>query len=141
LRAVTDLKAMGEMTITLDCDVLTADGGTRCASITGAWVALHLAFEHCKRMNIITRNPLKDQVAAISCGIYQGVPVLDLDYDEDSKADADANFVLTASGGIVEIQGTAEGAPFTEADLQALMAHAREGTAALFGKQRLAVDK
>jgi ribonuclease PH len=141
LRAVTDLKAMGEMTITLDCDVLTADGGTRCASITGAWVALHLAFEHCKRMNIITRNPLKDQVAAISCGIYQGVPVLDLDYDEDSKADADANFVLTASGGIVEIQGTAEGAPFTEADLNALMAHAREGTAALFGKQRLAVDK
>ena len=141
LRAVTDLKAMGEMTITLDCDVLTADGGTRCASITGAWVALHLAFEHCKRMNIITRNPLKDQVAAISCGIYQGVPVLDLDYDEDSKADADANFVLTASGGIVEIQGTAEGAPFTEADLQALMGHAREGTAALFAKQRLAVDK
>jgi ribonuclease PH len=141
LRAVTDLKAMGEMTITLDCDVLTADGGTRCASITGAWVALHLAFEHCKRMNIIARNPLKDQVAAISCGIYQGMPVLDLDYDEDSKADADANFVLTASGGIVEIQGTAEGAPFTEADLQALMAHAREGTAALFGKQRLAVDK
>jgi ribonuclease PH len=138
---VTDLKAMGEMTITLDCDVLTADGGTRCASITGAWVALHLAFEHCKRMNIITRNPLKDQVAAISCGIYQGVPVLDLDYDEDSKADADANFVLTASGGIVEIQGTAEGAPFTEADLQALMGHAREGTAALFAKQRLAVDK
>lgn len=141
LRAVTDLKAMGEMTITLDCDVLTADGGTRCASITGAWVALHLAFEHCKRMNIITRNPLKDQVAAISCGIYQGVPVLDLDYDEDSKADADANFVLTASGGIVEIQGTAEGAPFTEADLQALMGHAREGTAALFAKQLLAVDK
>ncbi len=141
LRAVTDLKAVGEMTITLDCDVLTADGGTRCASITGAWVALHLAFEHCKRMNIITRNPLKDQVAAISCGIYQGVPVLDLDYDEDSKADADANFVLTASGGIVEIQGTAEGAPFTEADLQALMGHAREGTAALFAKQRLAVDK
>jgi len=139
LRAVTDLKAMGEMSITVDCDVLTADGGTRCASITGAWVALHLAFEHCRRMNILTRNPLKDQVAAVSCGVFQQVPVLDLDYAEDSKADADANFVLTGAGGIVEVQGTAEGAPFSHAELMALLGLARAGTAELFAKQRAAV--
>ena len=139
LRAVTDMKAMGEMTITIDCDVLTADGGTRCASITGAWVALHLAFEHCRRMNIMTRNPLKDQVAAVSCGVWQGTPVLDLDYAEDSKADADANFVLTGAGGIVEVQGTAEGAPFTDAELLALLGLARSGTLDLFARQREAV--
>jgi ribonuclease PH len=139
LRAVTDMTAMGEMTVTIDCDVLTADGGTRCASITGAWVALHLAFEHCRRMNIMARNPLKDQVAAISCGVFQQVPVLDLDYAEDSKADADANFVLTGAGGIVEVQGTAEGAPFSDAELMALLALARAGTAELFAKQREAV--
>ncbi|WP_198377268.1 ribonuclease PH [Neoroseomonas rubea] len=139
LRAVTDLKAMGEMTITVDCDVLTADGGTRCASITGAWVALHLAFEHCRRMNVITRNPLRDQVAAVSCGVWSGTPVLDLDYAEDSKADADANFVLTGGGGIVEVQGTAEGAPFSDDELLALLRLARAGTAELFAKQREAV--
>ncbi len=139
LRAVTDLKAMGEMTVTVDCDVLTADGGTRCASITGAWVALHLAFEHCRRMNVITRNPLRDQVAAVSCGVWSGTPVLDLDYAEDSKADADANFVLTGGGGIVEVQGTAEGAPFTDEELLALLRLARSGTAELFAKQREAV--
>jgi ribonuclease PH len=139
LRAVTDMKAMGEMTVTIDCDVLTADGGTRCASITGAWVALHLAFEHCRRMNIMTRNPLKDQVAAVSCGVFQQVPVLDLDYAEDSKADADANFVLTGAGGIVEVQGTAEGAPFSDSELMALLALARSGTTDLFAKQREAV--
>jgi ribonuclease PH len=139
LRAVTDMKAMGEMTITIDCDVLTADGGTRCASITGAWVALHLAFEHCRRMNIMTRNPLKDQVAAVSCGVWEGTPVLDLDYAEDSKADADANFVLTGTGGIVEVQGTAEGAPFSDAELMALLALARSGTTELFAKQREAI--
>ena len=139
LRAVTDLKAMGEMTVTVDCDVLTADGGTRCASITGAWVALHLAFEHCRRMNVITRNPLRDQVAAVSCGVWGGTPVLDLDYAEDSKADADANFVLTGGGGIVEVQGTAEGAPFTDEELLALLRLARAGTAELFAKQREAV--
>ncbi|MBX6375882.1 MAG: ribonuclease PH [Acetobacteraceae bacterium] len=138
LRGVTDLKAMGEMTVTLDCDVLTADGGTRCAAITGAWVALHLAFERCRQMNILATNPLRDQVAAVSCGIFEGVPVLDLDYTEDSKADADANFVLTGQGGIVEVQGTAEGAPFTEGDLAALLALARKGTAELFAKQRVA---
>jgi ribonuclease PH len=139
LRAVTDLKAMGEMSVTVDCDVLTADGGTRCASITGAWVALHLAFEHCRRMNVLTRNPLRDQVAAVSCGVWQGTPVLDLDYAEDSKADADANFVLTGGGGIVEVQGTAEGAPFTDDELLALLRLARSGTAELFAQQRAAV--
>ncbi len=139
LRGVTDLKAMGEMTVTLDCDVLTADGGTRCAAITGAWVALHLAFQHCRRMNVLAKDPLRDQVAAISCGIWEGAPVLDLDYAEDSKAGADANFVLTGAGGIVEVQGTAEGAPFTEADLTALLGLAKQGTAALFARQRAAV--
>jgi ribonuclease PH len=139
LRAVTDMKAMGEMSVLIDCDVLTADGGTRCASITGAWVALHLAFEHCRRMNILSRNPLRDQVAAVSCGVWEGTPVLDLDYAEDSKADADANFVLTGAGGIVEVQGTAEGAPFSDEELMALLGLARTGTAALFAKQRAAV--
>jgi ribonuclease PH len=139
LRAVTDRSAMGEMTVTLDCDVITADGGTRCAAITGAWVALHQAFEHCRRMNILSRNPLTDQVAAISCGIWQGVPVLDLEYEEDSKAGADANFVLTGQGGIVEVQGTAEGAPFTEADLTSLLSLAKLGTAKLFAAQRAAL--
>jgi ribonuclease PH len=133
---VTDRAAMGEMTITLDCDVLTADGGTRCAAITGAWVALHLAFRHCLKMNVMATMPLKDQVAAVSCGLWQGAPVLDLDYEEDSKADADANFVLTGQGGLVEVQGTAEGAPFSEAQLLELLRLARQGTAALFAKQR-----
>ena len=139
LRAVVDRKAMGEMTITLDCDVITADGGTRCASITGAWVALHLAFRHCLTMNVMATMPLLDQVAAVSCGIWQGAPVLDLDYDEDSKADADANFVLTGQGGLVEVQGTAEGAPFSEAQLLELLRLARKGTDALFAQQKAAV--
>ena len=139
LRAVTDLKAMGEMTVTLDCDVLTADGGTRCAAITGAWVALHLAFQHLLQNNIMSRNPLADHVAAVSCGIHGGVPVLDLDYAEDSAAETDGNFVMTASGGIVEIQATAEGAPFSESELTDLLALARKGTAELFAAQRAAV--
>jgi ribonuclease PH len=139
LRAVTDLKAMGEMSITLDCDVLTADGGTRCAAITGAWVALHLAFQHCMKNNVLKTNPLKDQVAAISCGIWEGTPVLDLDYAEDSKAETDGNFILTGSGGIVEIQATAEGAPFSEAELLALMGLARAGTTRLFALQKAAI--
>jgi ribonuclease PH len=138
LRAVTDLKAMGEMAVTLDCDVLTADGGTRCASITGAWVALHLAFRHCMKMNVLSSMPLKDQVAAVSCGIWQGEPVLDLDYDEDSKAQTDANFVLTGRGGLVEVQGTAEGEPFSEAQLLSLLKLARQGTDQLFRLQRAA---
>ena len=139
LRAVVDLKAMGEMSIAIDCDVLNADGGTRCASITGAWVALHLAFKHCIKLNVLSTMPLKDQVAAVSCGIWQGEAVLDLDYPEDSKAETDANFVLTGSGGLVEVQGTAEGAPFTEAQLLDLLRLARLGTDQLFAKQREAV--
>jgi ribonuclease PH len=139
LRAVTDRAAMGEMSITLDCDVLTADGGTRCAAITGAWVALHLAFQHCIKANIMSRNPLTDQVAAVSCGIHEGVPVLDLDYAEDSAAETDGNFVMTGTGGIVEIQATAEGAPFSEPELTSLLGLARKGMAELFAAQRLAV--
>jgi ribonuclease PH len=130
---------MGEMTVTLDCDVLSADGGTRCAAITGAWVALHLAFRHCMRMNIMSAMPLRDQVAAVSCGLSSGQPVLDLDYAEDSKAQADANFVLTGAGGLVEVQGTAEGDPFSEAQLLDLLRLARAGTAQLFARQRQAV--
>ncbi|WP_135468497.1 ribonuclease PH [Crenalkalicoccus roseus] len=139
LRAVVDRAAMGEMTVTLDCDVITADGGTRCAAITGAWVALHLAFRHCLRMNILATMPLRDQVAAVSCGLWNGSPVLDLDYEEDSKAQADANFVLTGQGRLVEVQATAEGTPFAEADLLGLLRLARQGTEALFRLQRDAV--
>jgi ribonuclease PH len=115
--------------------VLNADGGTRCAAITGAWVALSMAFRHMQRMNVIKTSPLTGQVAAISCGIATGVPVLDLDYSEDSTADADANFVLTNTGGIVEIQGTAERTPFSEAEFIALLGLARTGVAALFAAQ------
>ena len=139
LRAVVDRAAMGEMTITLDCDVLNADGGTRCASITGAWVALHIAFQHLKKMNVIKTIPLIGQVAAISCGLYKGTAVLDLDYAEDSDAQADANFVLTEGGGIVEIQGTAEKTPFQESEFSELMRLAKIGTAQLFAAQRTAV--
>jgi ribonuclease PH len=141
LRAVTDRAAMGEMTVTLDCDVLTADGGTRCAAITGAWVALHMAFAHCRTMNIMARDPLVDQVAAVSCGISEGTPVLDLDYAEDSAAHTDGNFVMTGKGGIVEVQATAEGAPFSEAELTGLLALARKGTAELFAAQRAAIGQ
>jgi ribonuclease PH len=138
LRAVVNRAAMGEMTITLDCDVLNADGGTRCASITGAWVALHLAFQHLVRMNVIKAIPITSQVAAVSCGIVGGASVLDLDYAEDSGAEADANFVLTEAG-IVEIQGTAEKDPFSEAQFLELLALAKSGTAALFDHQRAAL--
>ncbi len=139
LRAVTDLKAMGEMCITLDCDVLNADGGTRCAAITGAWVALSLAFRHLVKMNVIKEIPLTGQVAAVSCGLYEGEAVLDLDYAEDSHAEADANFVLTANGGIVEIQATAEKTAFQPAQFDALMALARTGAAELFAAQSAAL--
>ena len=139
LRAVTDLKAMGEVQIKVDCDVIQADGGTRTASITGAYVALHLAFQHLVRVGTLSAIPLIDQVAAISCGIYNGVPVLDLDYPEDSNAGADANFVLTGRGGIVEIQGTAEDKPFEEAEFMALMALARKGIGELTALQRAAL--
>jgi ribonuclease PH len=140
LRAVVDRKAMGEMTITLDCDVLNADGGTRCASITGAWVALYLAFRHLVKMKVITTIPITGQVAAISCGLTDAGAVLDLDYDEDSNAHADANFVLTDKGGIVEIQGTAEKDPFSDAQFASLMALARKGTTELFAAQLAAVE-
>jgi ribonuclease PH len=140
LRAVIDRAALGEMTITLDCDVLNADGGTRCASITGAWVALNLALRHLIRMNVLKTLPLTGQVAAVSCGLVDGAAVLDLDYAEDSNAEADANFVLTNNGGIVEIQGTAEKTPFSEAQFNELMALARHGTAQLFDMQRKAVE-
>jgi len=140
LRAVVDRAVLGEMTITLDCDVLNADGGTRCAAITGAWVALALALRHLQRMNLLKRSPLAGQVAAVSCGIVGREPVLDLDYAEDSAAEADANFVLTSGGGIVEVQATAERAPFSEAEFSALLALARAGTEALFAHQLAAVE-
>ena len=136
LRAVVDRKKLGELTITLDCDVLNADGGTRCASITGAYVALALAIRRLQEKNVIKAEPLVAQVAAVSCGIYQGLPVLDLDYAEDSSADADANFILTSGGGIVEIQATAEKATFDETAFAALLALARSGTAQLFAAQK-----
>ncbi len=132
LRAVVDRAAMGEMTITLDCDVLNADGGTRCAAITGAWVALSLACRHLVKMNVLKRSPLTGQVAAVSCGIVSGEPALDLDYAEDSGADADANFVLTDSGGLVEVQATAERTAFTEPQFLALLELARQGVGELF---------
>jgi ribonuclease PH len=141
LRAVTDLKAMGEMSITLDCDVLNADGGTRCASITGAWVALHLAFNHLIKMNVMTSVPMLGQVSAVSCGLFEGHAVLDLDYAEDSHAEADANFVLTGTGGIVEVQGTAEKDPFSEAQFHELMTLAKKGVGELVDLQRLAIGK
>jgi ribonuclease PH len=139
LRAVVDRTLMGEVSITLDCDVLNADGGTRCAAITGAWVALNLALRHMQKMNVIKTVPLIGQVAAVSCGISGGEPVLDLDYAEDSAADADANFVLTDSGGIVEIQGTAERTAFSESQFLGMLGFARQGVAALFEAQRQAV--
>jgi ribonuclease PH len=139
LRAVTDRRAMGEMTITLDCDVLNADGGTRCAAITGAWVALRLAFERLRQGKVIVTMPLTAQVAAVSCGISGGATVLDLDYAEDSTAEADGNFVLTSTGGIVEVQGTAERAPFSDSQLVEMLRLARLGTERLFALQRMAV--
>jgi ribonuclease PH len=139
LRAVVDRAALGEMTITLDCDVLNADGGTRCAAITGGWVALAIALNHLVRMNVLKAAPLVGQVAAVSCGLVDGTAVLDLDYAEDSGAEADANFVLTDGGGIVEIQGTAEKSAFSEAQFLELMRLARLGTGQLFEMQRAAV--
>ncbi len=140
LRAVTEMTAFGERQITLDCDVLQADGGTRTAAITGAYVALHQAFHGLVKAGEIERIPLTDQIAAISCGIYKGEAVLDLDYDEDSVADTDANFVLTGSGGIVEVQGTAEGKPFSEDQFLELMALAKLGIERLTALQRETLD-
>ena len=139
LRAVVDRDAMGEMSITLDCDVLNADGGTRCAAITGSWVALAIAFRHLVKMNVLKTIPLIGQVAAVSCGIVNGTAVLDLDYDEDSNAEADSNFVLTGDGGLVEIQATAEKTSFSETQFHQLMSLARSGTTELFAAQRAAL--
>ena len=135
LRAVTDLSALGERQIKIDCDVIRADGGTRTASITGAWVALSLACEHLLQKGDISRSPLRDQVAAISCGLTAAGAVLDLDYEEDSTAETDANFVLTSSGGIVEIQGTAEQTPFTADQFSTMLGLAQTGCADLFDQQ------
>jgi len=139
LRAVVDLQALGERQITVDCDVIQADGGTRTASITGAWVALYDCLEWMKAREMVKSTVLKDHIAAVSCGIWKGVPVLDLDYAEDSVAETDANFVITGSGGIVEIQGTAEGRPFTEEQLQALLDLAKTGIARLIDLQKMVV--
>jgi ribonuclease PH len=139
LRAVVDLQALGERQITLDCDVIQADGGTRTAAITGAWVALSECLAWMKTRDMLKGVALKDHVAAISCGIYKGEPVLDLDYLEDSNAETDANFVMTGGGGIVEVQGTAEGKPFSEAELGALLALAKDGIAQLVDLQKKTV--
>jgi ribonuclease PH len=140
LRAVVDLQALGEVQITVDCDVLQADGGTRTASITGGWVALNDCLQWmAARQMVSVQKVLKDHVAAISCGIHAGQPVLDLDYEEDSSAGTDANFVMTGKGGIVEIQGTAEGEPFSEEQLFELMGLAKKGIARLVDLQKMAV--
>jgi ribonuclease PH len=141
LRAIIDLKALGERQITLDCDVLQADGGTRCASITGAWVALFDACEKLVAAGKLAENPVRDHVAAISVGVYRGTPVLDLDYPEDSDCDTDMNVVMTGTGGIVELQGTAEGEPFTRAQLEALTDLASAGIQQLIGAQRAALGR
>jgi ribonuclease PH len=139
LRATLDLEALGERQITVDCDVIQADGGTRTASITGAWVALADCIGWMKTRNMVKGNVLRDNVAAISCGIYNGTPVLDLDYAEDSEADTDANFVMTGDGRIIEVQGTAEKTPFSDSEFLALMALARKGVARLVDLQKMAV--
>ncbi len=136
LRAVTDLKALGERQITLDCDVLQADGGTRCASITGAWLALHDACAKLVAAGKLAASPIRDHVAAISVGIYKGQPVLDLDYPEDSDCDTDMNVIMTGRGGIVEIQGTAEGEPFTRAQMNQLVDLAETGIGELIARQK-----
>jgi len=139
LRAVVDMKALGERQITLDCDVVQADGGTRTASITGAWVALKLATDHLLREGVLKSDPILDHVAAVSCGVFDNTPVLDLDYDEDSNAEADANFVLTGAGDIVEIQATGEKRGFTRAEFEALFSLAESGIADLIKLQKAAV--
>jgi ribonuclease PH len=139
LRAVVNLQAMGERQITIDCDVIQADGGTRTAAITGGWVALHDCLKWMHGRSMIKEFPLRDHVAAISCGIAQGEPVLDLDYAEDSAAETDANFVMTGAGALVEVQATAEGAVFSEAELHALLTLAKAGIAELVHLQKQAI--
>ena len=139
LRAVVDLVALGEKQITLDCDVIQADGGTRTAAITGSWLALHDCLKWMQVRDMFKTWPMKDHVAAISCGIHGGEAVLDLDYAEDSTAGTDANFVLTGAGGIVEVQGTAEGEPFSQDDFLSLLALARKGVGELVTLQKSAI--
>ncbi|HYE47768.1 MAG TPA: ribonuclease PH [Caulobacter sp.] len=139
LRAVVDLKALGERQVTLDCDVVQADGGTRTAAITGAWVALRLATKYLLDEGVLAADPILDQVAAVSCGVFADTPVLDLDYEEDSSAEADSNFVLTRAGDIVEIQATGEKRGFTRAEFEALFGLAEKGIGELFAMQRAAV--
>jgi ribonuclease PH len=134
-----DLEALGERQITIDCDVIQADGGTRTASITAGWVALYDCIAWMRKRDMLTTNPLRDHVAAISCGVCGGTAVLDLDYAEDSAADTDANFVMTGDGRIVEVQGTAEKEPFSEEQLLTLLALARKGVAKLVDLQKMAV--
>ena len=141
LRAVVDLKKLGERQITLDCDVIQADGGTRTAAISGAWVALRLAVDGLMEGGLLVEDPIAAQVAAVSCGIHQGTPVLDLDYDEDSAADADANFVLISGGQIAEVQATAEGATYDEEGLLRLLRLAKIGCEGIFAAQLDAVKK
>jgi len=139
LRTVVDLQALGERQITIDCDVVQADGGTRTASITGAWVALYDCIAWMKKREMLKADPLRDHVAAVSCGVFNGTAVLDIDYAEDSEADTDANFVLTGSGNIIEIQATAEKDPFSEAQLLTLLGLARKGIGKLVDLQKMAV--
>jgi ribonuclease PH len=139
LRAVVDMAKLGERTIQIDCDVIQADGGTRTASITGAYVALHDAVAYLMKKHSLTESPLKDQVAAISVGVYQGVPVLDLDYLEDSDCDTDMNVVMTGSGGFVEVQGTAEGNPFSRKEMEAMLDLAEAGIKQLVVAQQAAL--
>jgi ribonuclease PH len=139
LRSIVDLRALGERQITIDCDVIQADGGTRTASITGAWVALHDCITWMKNRDMLRADVLRDHLAAVSCGVFGGTAVLDLDYAEDSEADTDANFVMTGDGRIVEIQGTAEKEPFSEEQFLALLALARKGVEKLVGLQKMAV--
>jgi len=139
LRSVVNLKGLGERQITIDCDVIQADGGTRTASITGAWIALYDCLTWMKAREMVEMEVLRDHIAAISCGVCAGVAVLDLDYAEDSQAETDANFVLTGSGNIVEVQATAEKVPFSEEQLTTLLTLARKGIAKLIGLQKMAV--
>jgi len=139
LRAVTDLEKLGECTVKLDCDVIQADGGTRTASVTGAFVALHDAVGTLLERGILAASPIRDFVAAASVGLFEGVPVLDLDYAEDSECETDMNVVITGSGGFVEVQGTAEGPPFSAAQMDALLALAKKGIAELIAKQKAAL--
>ena len=140
LRAVTDTKALGERQVRIDCDVIQADGGTRTAAITGGYIALYLALKNLVSKQVLPRVPLSDQVAAISCGIYKGYPVLDLDYSEDSSAEADCNFVLTSTGGIIEIQATAEKEPFSPSIFDELTNLAKCGVAELVRLQKTVLD-